>query len=280
MEIFREIKPLKAFLREKIKADIPIGFVPTMGALHQGHVSLINASKNSGCFTVCSIFVNPTQFNNADDLQKYPRTLGADTKLLEQAKCDVLFVPNAEEIYSAKNEISFDFNQLDKTMEGQSRPGHFSGVALVVSKLFHIVEPTYAFFGQKDWQQFTIINQLVNDLNFNIQLRAVPTLREADGLAMSSRNQRLSPSQRKKAIVLYQTLQRAEAQLLAGKNMDEVETDIKKFIAQDAELKLDYLQLADRTNLTPLKNVKTPNRSVLCIAGSVGDVRLIDNILL
>jgi pantoate--beta-alanine ligase len=280
MEIFHEIKPLKAFLREKNKAGSTVGFVPTMGALHDGHLSLIAASRNSGCFTVCSIFVNPAQFNNAQDLNKYPRTIEPDAAFLKKAGCDVLFLPSVDEIYPSPIQISFDFNQLDKTMEGASRPGHFSGVALVVSKLFHIVEPDHAFFGQKDWQQFTIISQLVKDLNFDVQLHAVPTLREVDGLAMSSRNQRLSATQRKKAVVFYQTLQRAEAQLMTGKSIDDVRKDVQDFVEHDAELKLDYLQLADRSNLTPLKNVEAPNQAVLCIAGFVGEVRLIDNILL
>ncbi len=280
MEIFHEIKPLKAFLREKNKIGSTVGFVPTMGALHDGHVSLIAASKDSGCFTICSIFVNPAQFTNAEDFKKYPRTIEPDTAFLKKAGCDVLFLPNADEIYSSPSQTSFDFSQLDKTMEGASRPGHFSGVALIVSKLFHIVEPHHAFFGQKDWQQFTIISQLVKDLNFDIQLHAVPTLREVDGLAMSSRNQRLSSAQRKKAIVFYQALQRAQAQLAAGRSIDDVKIDVQAFVEHDAELKLDYLQLADRSNLTSLKNVEAPNRSVLCIAGYVGQVRLIDNILL
>jgi pantoate--beta-alanine ligase len=280
MHIFREIKPLVAFLREKKIAGSIIGFVPTMGALHAGHTSLINASKNIGCYTVSSIFVNPTQFNNLEDLQKYPRTYDADVSLLEKAKCDVLFIPNVEEMYTAKSFTSFDFGHLDKTMEGHFRPGHFSGVALVVSKLLNIVQPDHAFFGQKDWQQFTIVNRLVVDLSFNIQLHAVPTLRESDGLAMSSRNQRLTATQRVKAMALYQALQTAKEALLKGETMATVVPTTKAFIERDGELKLEYLELTHRQNLTSLKSVEEPNQSVLCIAGFVGDVRLIDNILL
>jgi pantoate--beta-alanine ligase len=280
METFHQIKPLKAFLRGKSKTGPTIGLVPTMGALHKGHLSLIDASKSLGCLTVCSIFVNPAQFNNTDDLHRYPHTPDADVKLLQQGGCDVLFSPAVEEIYAAKTQTSFDFNQLDKIMEGKYRAGHFSGVALVVSKLFHIIEPAHAFFGQKDWQQFTIIHQLVKDLNFELQLHAMPTVREADGLAMSSRNQRLTSSQRKKAVIFYQILQRAAAKLLDGQTMDTIEKDCKKIMEEDTHIKLDYLQLADRANLTLLKKVETPNQSVLCIAGFVGEVRLIDNILL
>ncbi|NBP67678.1 MAG: pantoate--beta-alanine ligase [Cytophagia bacterium] len=280
MEIFREIKPLRAFLREKNKAGFLIGFVPTMGALHQGHLSLIEASKKAGCFTVCSIFVNPAQFNNADDLKKYPRTLEEDVKMLQSIGCDVLFSPTAEEVYPHKSNTHFDFGSLGTTMEGEFRPGHFSGVALVVSKLFHIVEPDHAFFGQKDWQQFTIINQLVKDLNFNIQLHPIPTLREQDGLAMSSRNQRLTTAQRAKAIIFYQSLLECQSRLATGETLNTISPSIKSKIEQDTELKLEYLQLANRQNLYSLNSVEEPNQAVLCIAGFVGDVRLIDNILL
>jgi pantoate--beta-alanine ligase len=280
MEIFREIKPLRAFLREKNKAGFLIGFVPTMGALHQGHLSLIEASKKAGCFTVCSIFVNPAQFNNADDLKKYPRTIEEDVKMLESVACNVLFSPTAEEVYPYKSNTHFDFGSLGTTMEGEFRPGHFSGVALVVSKLFHIVEPDHAFFGQKDWQQFTIINQLVKDLNFNIQLHPIPTLREQDGLAMSSRNHRLTEKQRGKAIVFYKSLLECQSRLRDGERLDKITPSIKNKIEEDAELRLEYLQLANRENLSSLNSVEEPNQAVLCIAGFVGDVRLIDNILL
>lgn len=280
MEIFREIKPLRAFLREKNKAGFLIGFVPTMGALHQGHLSLVEASKKAGCFTVCSIFVNPAQFNNADDLKKYPRTIEEDVKMLKDVKCDVLFTPSADEVYPHISNTYFDFGSLGTTMEGEFRPGHFSGVALVVSKLFHIVEPDHAFFGQKDWQQFTIINQLVKDLNFNIQLHPIETLREHDGLAMSSRNQRLTEKQRSKAVVFYQSLLECQTRLGVGEKLDKIIPSIKNKIEQDAELRLEYLQLANRENLSSLNSVEEPNQAVLCIAGFVGDVRLIDNILL
>ena len=280
MEIFHEIKPLRAFLREKNKAGFLIGFVPTMGALHTGHLSLIEASKKAGCFTVCSIFINPTQFNNSDDLKKYPRTIEEDVKMLKEAKCDALFSPSSEEVYPHTSNTYFDFGALTSTMEGEFRPGHFSGVALVVSKLFHIVEPDHAFFGQKDWQQFTIINQLVKDLNFNVQLHPISTLREHDGLAMSSRNQRLTEKQRNKAIVFYKSLLECQSRLVAGEKLNTIAPSIKNKIEQDAEVRLEYLQLANRENLSSINSVEEPNQAVLCIAGFVGDVRLIDNILL
>jgi pantoate--beta-alanine ligase len=280
MDIFHEIKPLKAFLREKNKADLQVGFVPTMGALHDGHLSLIEEAKSKGCFTVCSIFVNPTQFNNPEDLKKYPRTLKADVALLERAGCDVLFFPSVEEMYETKSVTGFDFGSLGKTMEGEFRPGHFSGVALIVSKLFHIVKPAHVFFGQKDWQQFTIIKQLVKDLNFDLQVHAVPTLREYDGLAMSSRNQRLNSEQRGKAPIFYTTLLAAQQQLQAGNTMNEIVPKLKAEIEQDPMCKLEYLCLANRENLSPLSTVEESDTAVLCIAGFIDDVRLIDNILL
>jgi pantoate--beta-alanine ligase len=279
MDIFREIKPLKAFLREKRKAGSVVGFVPTMGALHQGHLSLLHSSQKNECFTVCSIFVNPVQFNNPDDLKKYPRTLEADIALLEQSSCDVLFIPDSSEIYPLEPITRFDFGKLDKIMEGEFRPGHFSGVALIVAKLFNIVEPDHAFFGQKDWQQFTIVRQLVSDLAFNVHLHAVPTLREADGLAMSSRNQRLTPEQRKNANSFYTTLLQSRDQLTAGNTMDSVRISAREFLEKHEGFRLEYLELVDRANLTPLKNVEEPNRAVLCIAGLINDIRLIDNIL-
>src|SRR5690349_22407745 len=163
MEIFKEIAPLKAFLRAKKQAQQSIGLVPTMGALHNGHISLIETSKVANSLTVCSIFVNPAQFNNPSDLLKYPRTLDKDISLLEKVECDVIFCPDSAEMYPEPATIKFDFGQLDKVMEGKFRPGHFSGVALVVSKLFNIVEPDRAYFGQKDWQQFSIIRQMVDE---------------------------------------------------------------------------------------------------------------------
>jgi len=280
MDIFREIKTLKAFLRKKKLAQIPIGFVPTMGALHAGHLSLLAASQNQGLFTVCSIFVNPAQFNNASDLLNYPRTENRDIELLEKAGCDVLFIPSAEEIYPQESSLSFSFPGLDNVMEGTFRPGHFSGVALVVAKLFHIVEPDHAFFGQKDWQQFTIIRQLVDDLNFNLTLHAVPTMREENGLAMSSRNERLSPENKIKALVFFQTLKLAEAELLNGKTMVEILPKLKALAENDQDIKIEYLTLANRYTLESVNTIKEKNHLVLCIAGFVGEVRLIDNILI
>ena len=198
MHIFKEIKPLRAFLNQKRAEQESIGLVPTMGALHRGHLALIQASKAENKLTVCSIYVNPTQFNNSADLEKYPRTLPADIALLEEAGCDVLFCPGNQEMYRDVSTLTMDFGGVDKILEGKFRPGHFSGVGLVVSKLFNIVAPDRAYFGQKDFQQFSVIARLVKELQFGLELRRIPTLRESDGLAMSSRNMRLNESDRKK----------------------------------------------------------------------------------
>jgi len=277
MRVFKEIKSLKAFLKDKWNATA-IGLVPTMGALHAGHLSLIEASKGENRLTICSIFINPTQFNNPKDLEKYPRNLEGDLQLLEQAGCDVVFAPDRTEMYPNASIIKFDFGQLDKILEGEYRPGHFSGVALVVSKLFHIVQPNVAYFGQKDFQQFKVIEKLVDELKFDVQLRRMPVFREADGLAMSSRNMRLSEVERKKALVLYESLVEAKKILVKGDSLLRAKEFVKHKWELMASIKLDYFELVDSENLNLLETVA--EKSVLLIAGFVGEVRLIDNILL
>lgn len=280
MQIYREIHPFKAFLVENRPWGRTMGFVPTMGALHDGHLALIRESKLNNDLTICSIFVNPAQFNNSSDLQKYPRTLEKDIQLLESINCDVLFCPEAVEMYNSIHLTHFDFGHLDKTMEGQFRPGHFSGVALIVSKLFHIVEPDVAYFGQKDWQQFAIIRQLVKDLSFNVTLKSVPIIRESDGLALSSRNARLSPDQRKQAIVLFNALKEACTLLQSNKSISDVKAIIKQYVEKCQDIKLEYFEVADSENLTLLNNVEESVSPILCIAAFVGDIRLIDNMFL
>jgi pantoate--beta-alanine ligase len=277
MHVFKEIKPLKAFLKDKWNV-VSIGMVPTMGALHAGHLSLVQAAKAENQVTICSVFVNPTQFNNAQDLERYPRDLDRDLGMLEQAGCDLVFAPESIEMYKNTSSIKFDFGQLDKILEGKYRPGHFSGVALVVSKLFHIVQPTTAYFGQKDFQQFKIIEKLVEELKFDVLLKQMPVFRESDGLAMSSRNMRLNESERKKATVLYESLTAAKELLTQGETVSRVKEFVKQKCEFVAGVKLDYFELADCENLNLLENVT--DKSVLLIAGFVGEVRLIDNLLL
>jgi len=277
MQVFKEIQPLKAFLKDKWNV-LSIGMVPTMGALHIGHLSLIKASKGENQLTICTIFVNPAQFNNAIDLQKYPRNLDRDLEMLANVQCDVVFAPDIKEMYAQKFTVQFDFGQLDKILEGKFRPGHFSGVALVVSKLFHIVKPSIAYFGQKDFQQFKVIQKLVDELKFDLQLKQMPIFREADGLAMSSRNTRLGEADRKKAIIFYESLLMAKKLLMQGQSIFQVKEVVKQKCESVEGVKLDYFELADSENLNLLEAVS--DKSVLLIAGFVGEVRLIDNLLL
>ena len=280
MEIFKQIAPLKAFLRDFKRAGKSVGLVPTMGALHAGHVSLFRTARAENQVTVGSIFVNPIQFTNQNDLLKYPRTLEKDTELLQTVGCDVLFVPDNQEMYPERTTISIDFGGLDKVMEGEFRPGHFSGVALVVSKLFNIVQPDQAYFGQKDWQQFAIIRKLTEELNFNINLHSVATLREADGLALSSRNLRLTPEERKKANIFYKALLEARNALNEGTSLTRVKNRVREMVEANPGVILEYFELADSKNLNLLENVEQSRQPIMCIAGYIGEIRLIDNMFL
>lgn len=281
MEIFHEIAPLKAFLRQIRSEGKACGLVPTMGALHGGHISLLNRSKNENSVTVCSIYVNPTQFNNPADLRNYPRNHEKDYELLQKVGCDVVFSPSDAEMYPDKPVIKFEFGPLDDVMEGYYRPGHFSGVALVVAKLLNIVQPDRAYFGQKDWQQATIISRLVEELQIPSEIRTAPTIREPDGLAMSSRNMRLQPSQRPLATIFYEVLTYAKNAILKeGMPFSHVLQRAREMFDRDSQLRLEYLEMVDSKNLNAITNVSEAERPILCIAGYVGEVRLIDNMFL
>jgi pantoate--beta-alanine ligase len=255
-----------------------IGFVPTMGALHQGHLQLIRAAAAENDVTVCSIFINPTQFNNPDDYRLYPRLLGQDTDLLAQEDVDLVFSPEPESMYPQSAVLKFDFGALGEVMEGRYRPGHFNGVATVVSKLFHIVKPHRAYFGQKDLQQFAIIRQLVQDLSFDLDLVCHPIVREEDGLALSSRNRRLSPEERLQAPALYQALQLA-AEKLGQVPVGTLKAEVADFLADRPAIRLEYFEVADAHTLQPLEEGSASGETALCIAAWVGEVRLIDNLL-
>lgn len=278
MEIYREIAPLQRNLTEHKFHGRKIGFVPTMGALHEGHLSLIQASQRDNDITVCSIYVNPTQFNNSQDLEKYPRNLDRDTSLLQQVGCQVLFCPSDSEIYTAQPKISFNFEGLDQMMEGKFRPGHFNGVGLIVSKLFNIVAPDRAYFGQKDLQQYLVIKQLVKDLSYNVHLECIPIKREADGMAMSSRNRRLSYEGRAKAVILYRSLSEAEKMIRAGMALPAVKKEVAAIIRQ-AGVELEYFEVVDPETLEFMENNLNQKNVALCVAGYVDNVRLIDNII-
>lgn len=277
MEIFKQIAPLKAYLKSRKQQGKTIGLVPTMGALHPGHLQLIRAAKSENDIAVSTIYVNPTQFNNASDLQKYPRLPDQDTQMLAAVHCDVLFCPDDREMYPEQSILNIDFGPLNNIMEGKYRPGHFSGVALVVSKLFNIIEPDHAYFGQKDWQQVAVINRLVQELKFNVRVQSIPTLREDDGLALSSRNLRLNSEQRKQASVFFRALQKANAALLAAKSVPEVREIVNQTISSEPDVRLEYFEIANSQNLNLLENVSASENAIMCIAGYVGDIRLIDN---
>ncbi len=279
MHIFTAVGPLKAYLKHHRSAQSSIGLIPTMGALHQGHLSLVEASKRDNDITVCSIYINPTQFNNRADLEKYPRTFEKDIQMLREANCDVMFRPDDSEMYPEVSQINIDFGSLDKILEGEFRPGHFSGVALIVSKLFNIVHPDRAYFGQKDFQQLRIISRLIDELKFDVKLMSVPIIRESDGLAMSSRNMRLTAEERRRSVCLFENLKQTCAAILRGESFSNLKEEVSKRCIQN-NVRLEYLALADTKNLTLLQSVKDPDQTILLIAAYVGDVRLIDNMLL
>jgi pantoate--beta-alanine ligase len=254
-----------------------VGFVPTMGALHQGHISLIEQSVNENDTTVCSIFVNPIQFNNKEDLTKYPRTLDNDLKLLENAKCDMVFVPAVEEIYPDDVLEHYYFGALENVMEGVFRPGHFTGVAVVVKRLFNIVQPDKAYFGKKDFQQLTIIRELVNIENLPVKIVACPIIREENGLAMSSRNARLSSEERALASKVYQILTKS-LQLFPHKSVYEVEKFVISEIEKEKKFRLEYFKIVDKRTLQEVDSWLNTNGLIGCVAFYLGDVRLIDNI--
>lgn len=256
-----------------------IGFVPTMGALHEGHLQLIRASVSQNDVTVCSIFVNQAQFNNAEDFRMYPRLEEEDDAMLLSAGCTVLFLPSPETMYPSAPKTQFGFGSLEKVMEGTHRPGHFSGVALIVSKLFNIVQPHKAYFGQKDLQQFAIIKQLVTDLNINLDLVRYPTVREEDGLAMSSRNRRLTPAQREIAPELYRALKMA-GNMLHAYDVMQVKHAVEAYLSDYKEIHLEYFEIVDSQTLQPVTDLNEPREIALCLAAFLGEVRLIDNLLM
>lgn len=294
MIIHNRIQELKKQLNIAKSNGKTIGFVPTMGALHAGHIELVKRSKLENYITVCSIFVNPTQFNDLSDLEKYPRTLEKDSQLLEAVNCDFVFAPEVTEMYTEQelelkrqhkedkswtNGLTVDFGILDKVMEGAHRPGHFNGVAQVVSKLFRIVEPDKAYFGQKDFQQLAIIRSMTAQLKMPIEIIGCPIVRENDGLAMSSRNVRLTEKERAVASLIYKTLStlKEKADTLP---VSVLKNMAKEMIAQEPLMQLEYFEISDAATLAPIDSLTQSKSAVACIALKLGAVRLIDNVLL
>jgi pantoate--beta-alanine ligase len=269
---------ITAVSRQARHAGKRVGFVPTMGALHAGHLSLVRAARSRCDVVVVSIFVNPTQFGPNEDFSKYPRTFDSDCAMLEKEKADYVFHPSVEEMYPAHATTWVTVEGLSEKLDGGSRPGHFRGVTTIVSKLFHVVQPDMAFFGQKDAAQAAIIQKMVRDLDFDLEIVVCPTVREADGLAMSSRNAYLNPEQRRQATVLYRTLMRL--QMLVDKGERKSETLIaagKQLMAEEPSVRLDYLEIVDPDTLDPVTEIG--RSGLIAVAAWVGSTRLIDNIV-
>jgi len=278
LKIFNTRQQVQQYLQPLQAAGQTVGFVPTMGALHQGHLSLIAQAQQQAGVVVCSIFVNPTQFNDPKDLEKYPRPIEADIHKLEQAGCDVLFNPPVSEMYADNESWHLDIGELELLLEGEFRPGHYQGVMQVVHKLFSIVNPDFAFFGQKDYQQVMVINQMIHRLNLPVKLVMCPIEREPDGLAMSSRNIHLTPDDRMHALVLSRALNQAKASFTAGEDIITIQQNASALITAEPGTRLEYFELANGETLLPAK----PNNAsiVALVAARVGNTRLIDNVII
>lgn len=280
MLIFKKVADLRRWLDGQQAAGRTVGFAPTMGALHHGHLELVRLAKRAGDLAVASIFVNPTQFNDPKDLEKYPRTPERDIELLISADCDALFMPPVEEVYPAGQDLTIrlDFKQLEQVMEGVFRPGHFAGMATVVHRLLDIVRPQRLYMGQKDFQQLSIVRDMLRQLQMPIELVMCATVREADGLAMSSRNVRLNPEMRAAAPVIYQTLLWAKAELPQRLASEIQQEALQKLTA--ANLRPEYFDIVDGTSLLPVEQWADSPFIVACTAAFAGEVRLIDNVVL
>jgi pantoate--beta-alanine ligase len=277
LNIFTTKKALGEHLKKLRGEGNAIGFVPTMGALHQGHLSLLDFARRQADVTVCSIFVNPTQFNDPKDLEKYPRPIESDIAKLEQAGCDVLFNPGVDEMYVPNEHWHLDLGELETLLEGKFRPGHYQGVTQVVYKLFNIVKPNMAFFGQKDYQQFMIIQRMVDTLGLPVRLMMCPILREPDGLAMSSRNIHLSAEERKRALILSKTLNWLKENFNPNK-IGALQQECFDRINAEPGIQAEYFEITDGSNLHPA--VASTKNIVALAAARVGNTRLIDNVII
>ena len=277
MLVVDTIEQLRSYLAAARAEGKSVGLVPTMGALHEGHASLVARSVAENGVTVVSVFVNPTQFNDKGDLERYPRTLDADCRLLERLGADCVFAPSVEEVYPEPDTREFDFTPLDKVMEGIYRPGHFNGVAQIVSKLFMYVEPDRAYFGEKDFQQLAIIREMVRQIDFKLTIVGCPIVREDDGLALSSRNALLTESQRRTALAISKTLF-ASVAYAKQHTLAETKQMVEQAIADTEGLELEYYEIVDGNTLQPLTAWDDASYVVGCITVYCGKVRLIDNI--
>ena len=276
MKVINTVAEMKK-VRQELKGGV--GFVPTMGYLHQGHLELMRWAKTENTNTVASIFVNPTQFGPREDLAGYPRDVPRDLKMLETVETDIVFIPTPDEMYPERFSTWVDVEKVTERLEGASRPGHFRGVATVVTKLFNIVQPTRAYFGQKDAQQVIVIKKVVGDLSMNLEIITCPTVREPDGLAMSSRNTYLKPDERKAATVLYQSLKLAQQSWTKGeKNAETIRRKMKELIQKQPLATIEYISIADNETLEELDEVKPP--ALVSLVVKIGKPRLLDNVVL
>jgi pantoate--beta-alanine ligase len=276
MKVIEKIDDMK---RLRLKLTEPVGFVPTMGFLHEGHLSLVRQARVKNPSAVVSIFVNPTQFGPRDDFNQYPRNPERDLALLEKEKTDIVFMPPVAEMYPERFDSWVEVGRLTQRLEGASRPGHFRGVTTIVAKLFNIVQPTRAYFGQKDAQQVAVIKKMVADLNMNVEVVTLPTVREPDGLAMSSRNTYLNPQQRRAATVLYQALSLAQRLWSQGEtNAQTIRQQMTELIQKEPLATIDYVSVANAETLDELDRVSPP--ALVSLAVQIGKTRLIDNVVL
>ena len=279
MKIIREIEKLKKEAKQIRLNGLTIGLVPTMGALHEGHLSLIRAARKENDFVVVSIFVNPAQFGPKEDFRKYPRTLKRDAKLCRQECADIIFYPDRKQMYPQNYKTFVSVKDLSQQLCGKSRPGHFTGVTTIVTKLFNIVSPDIAYFGQKDAQQSIIIKRLVSDLNMPVKIKVLPTVRQKDGLALSSRNIYLNEKERKDALVLYRALNLAKDLIKSGvRESDVIIRSMSGLIKKKKTVKIDYVAIVDTENLNPVKKLSDADTCLIDVAAWVGKTRLIDNI--
>ncbi len=275
MKVIRTVEELKSAIAEARKSGKSVGLVPTMGALHEGHMSLIRNARKHNDVVVTSVFVNPTQFNNPDDLRTYPRTEEADCALLEKEHVDIAFIPSVEEMYPEPDTRVFDLGPVAEVMEGAMRPGHFNGVAQIVSRLFAIVQPDRAYFGEKDFQQIAVIRKMVQLEGFNIDIVPCPICREDDGLALSSRNVRLSAHQRQIAPNIHRILEESTSW---GKPLPETRRRVIDVINAYPEMEVEYYEIVDAATMQPIASWEESDSPVGCVTVYLGDVRLIDNI--
>ena len=279
MLILTSAAEVTAISKEARRAGKSVGFVPTMGALHQGHLSLVRTARAQSDAVITSVFVNPLQFGPTEDFSKYPRDAERDSAMLAAEKCDYLFLPAVEEMYPLGATTWVNVEGLSEKLDGRSRPGHFRGVTTVVAKLFNIVQPDFAFFGQKDAAQVAIVNKMVRDLNFDVRIVVCPIVRESDGLAMSSRNVYLNPEQRKQALVLYRALMRVQTLADRGEsNSARLKVAGEQVMAEESAVKPDYFEIVDRDTLDPVSDISVG--ALVAVAAYVGSTRLIDNIVL